>query len=116
MREESPHLRAGPRWLTSRIRTATFSRLLEHRVPECGQRPPLVCETAYSPSCLEKPSEKGSEQGFDRRFDQYTNAKMARKAPFQCAVRLLVGASETFRTVSEGFFSETHIRESAVDA
>ena len=53
-----------------------------------------------------KPSEKGSEQGFHRRFDQYTNRKMARKAPFQCAVRLLVGASETSRTVSKGILSE----------
>jgi hypothetical protein len=55
---------------------------------------------------LLKPSEKGSEQGFDRRFDQHTNAKTARKAPFQGAVRLLVGASETFRTVSKGILSE----------
>src|SRR3712207_5501865 len=99
MRGEAPHLRAGPRWLISRIRTATFSRLLEHRVPECGHRPPVVCETADSPSCLEQLSEKGSEQGFDRRFDQYRNPKTARKVPFQYAVRPLVGASATFRTV-----------------
>src|SRR5215204_6571408 len=46
------------------------------------------CISTYSPSCLEKLSEKGSERGFDRRFGQYTNAKTARKVSFRCPVRL----------------------------
>ena len=40
MRGESPHSKAAPRSPISGIRTATRSRLLKRRVPECSQRPP----------------------------------------------------------------------------
>jgi hypothetical protein len=46
-RRASPRSRAAPRSPTSGIRTATPSRSLKRRVPEYGQIPPQVCETAY---------------------------------------------------------------------
>src|SRR5215208_1684577 len=53
-RRASPRSRAAPRLHTSGIRTATPSRSLKRRVPECAQRPSAACETAYLANALER--------------------------------------------------------------
>ncbi len=59
---------------------------------------------AYSPNVVEKPSEKGYEQRSEREFGRYTKGEMDRK-PLLCGPQgYAAGASEAFRTVSEGKF------------
>jgi hypothetical protein len=53
-RRASPRSRETPRSPISRTRTATPSRSLKRCGPECTQTPSGVCETAYSPECVER--------------------------------------------------------------
>ena len=47
-----------------------------------------IAYDAYSPECVERPSEKGYERYSERGFGKRREAKMGRKLPFRCSVRL----------------------------
>ena len=55
----------------------------------------------YSPSCLEKPSEKGYEQRSERGFGRYEEDEGAEKSLLGGPSGYAIDASEAFRTVSD---------------
>jgi hypothetical protein len=62
---------------------------------------------------VEKLSKKGFEQRSKHEFGRYTEHEIGQKEPFGSLWGYAANTSETFRTVSEGAFSEVHLQDPA---
>src|SRR5215217_1389055 len=92
----------GPCWPAPSVTTPLYSTAVSQAL-----RGGVVSE--FRRIHLPKLSEKGYEQRSDGEFSRYTESEMDRKPRFGGSHGYAAGSLETFRTVSEGVFSEVRL-------
>src|ERR671920_512785 len=78
-----------PAWLTRAVYTLTGGTTPSHPAPKgLSLSLSLLSRSLYLASCVERLSEKGYEQNAERGIGRRKEAKMGRKVPLRCSVRL----------------------------